>query len=1056
MYRRAKIIGVIAALAWAVTSCDGEGQICLDASCLTDACTPGSVGCSCLAGSTACVAGECILNICVDCQRGNEGCVCLKNGTCDAGQKCGTDGLCAACIEGQESCPCTARDGTCDAGLECQQDVCVTPPCPAGTDDCPCLTNKQCDDTLYCTDDGLCATCSNDVEGCPCVDKKCEGGLVCDDESENCRKAKDCAGAACVLHQNCDDKSGGDAVCLTACELGWAWDAGSGTCKEAPLANCRSGAAASILADCNTQHRVCVENASGAVCDTCLPSFIVDGEDCRAVLTCTDLGCAVAYKMCTPETTTADASCGACLNGYLTSGNLCLVPPAHCTPDMPGSIVATCIAQNRACIQPEDGPAICGDCLEGYLQNTSGDCMVPHSCDDLGCHDKNRLCMGDLPFQSCGPCVEGLVPSIDDPEICTPPKMCAELTCDAAQFCVEGAVGRNAECVTARCPEAQAWREDLQKCVDCYTNCNATDPGETGRIWPFTLASSDACLCETRTGWYWDDGERAGKPCDADNDGWVRGAARTYLESSDPSIQQNARCALRLIDRFTLLNEYGQRLDIYLCQGNPMFKREDQGYCATFAPLTLYETVRNDDQSELDLDPNVPSYAADNVGRRPLASELNGLTRLCTAGGDYNENGVSDIAEWHGMPIGVMTADQHVMAQFAYWLELNRSWYEGQPGGTYGRYVIQERSRCDTASFPMGYQNDDGTYWRQCVRSRDTSFDPTDGFATPDFGMEFAEWSCDAASGGCPIPPPPTAGSPTPAGPPGHGLCEVTLPPVDAACADPASAFPCLHGSYWRGMSHQSEFKCVVLNAQESSAQPQVAPLDVYGGMYRWNQCHVACPAGDLACAADCENGTCALSSTAAAGGIANPADPHLTCEIVDTPASGAVGFVAVTFVGGSPYSRGCIDEWTPDTVQGALNGVEDPVVAAWRGMCPGWLTDPDAAIGEGNSRDFGALQCGCGDHYGGATCNTGCPTEGLHLDPTYLAVPRVGYWMCGWSHAAGYEGSLPDVGPASGATDGDGAKWVLRGEIPLTPTDGQALCQDGQACATGFVLTAN
>lgn len=1027
---------------------------CTGPGCGTDACVAGGVGCACLPDST-CTSGECVLGACIDCQRGQSGCVCLNNGTCDPGQRCGDDGLCAACTDGVKTCPCRT-DRTCDGDLECQDGTCLVPPCPKGTDGCPCGdTDPRCGDTLYCTGGALCAKCTNDVEGCPCLDGACEGGLVCEEAADTCRKAKTCVQVACVAHQSCRADDGVDALCLAACEGGWTWDAGSGACLVTPVANCQAGRAGSIRADCDAQHRQCVEDAGGAHCDTCLPFFLAAAADCRAARTCLDLGCDAAHRACAVETATSDATCGDCLPGYLVDGDACLTPPAHCTAGLPGSIVEACAVLNRGCVTPrEGGVAECGACLDGFAEDGTGVCLVLHTCDELGCHDLGRQCVGVVPFQSCGACDTGLAASAENPDACVQPLSCQDLACPSDRFCQDGAAGQDAQCVPALCSAGKAWRADQQKCIDCFASCNAGDPGETGRTWPFTLFQNDTCICETLAGWYWDDGERAAKPCDSDGDGWVRTPARTYLESADETLRQNARCQLRRIDRFTLQNEYAQRLDLYLCQGIPALRREDQGYCATFAPLPLYETVRNDDQAELGLDPLLPSYAAGGNGRKPRAAELNGLTRLCTAGGDANQNGVSDLSEWHGMPPGGMTADQAILSRFGFYLELDRGWYEAGAGQPYGRYVIAERSRCDLAGFPLRYADTDGSYWRQCTRSRDTAYDATDGPVTPDFGMEFAQWSCPAAFGGCNIPPPPTAAIPDGAQAPARGLCEVDLPPPANECEE-EDPFPCLHGQMWRGMSHHSQFRCVALNAQSSVAEPRVAPLDVYGGQYRWNRCHVACPEGDPTCAADCAAGLCATSSTRPAVGFANPADPRLVCETVDTPAAGEVGWVLASFAGGPPYTRGCIDEWTPDTIHGNLNGSDDPVVSAWRDLCPGWVRQPDSATGEGDADDFGRLQCGCGDHYGGSTCEVGCPTNGLHVDPSYDAVQRQGYWMCAWPRVAGFEANLPGAGPALAGTDADGGSWVMRGNVPLTPTDGQPLCQDPEGCLSGFVLVA-
>jgi hypothetical protein len=194
-----------------------------------------------------------------------------------------------------------------------------------------------------------------------------------------------------------------------------------------------------------------------------------------------------------------------------------------------------------------------------------------------------------------------------------------------------------------------------------------------------------------------------------------------------------------------------------------------------------------------------------------------------------------------------------------------------------------------------------------------------------------------------------------------------------------------------------------------------------------------------------------------------NPWFPVLACEWVESPQPGAVGFALVRHRDlPPPYVRGCVNEWTPDSIVGPTNGALDPVIGAWRGRCPGWQADPDGTIGQGDPNDFGRLQCGCGTNYGGLSCDLGCPTAELHTSPGYVATPRQGWWMCGRFGAAGYPQQDPVHGPALVGQDGAGSTWVLRGDIPLNGTDARPLCEEtgncqctpGESCSTsGYVL---
>lgn len=1028
----------------------GAGATCADGACHAASCVDGKLGCACI-GGTSCDQGECVAGTCTDCARGSLDCVCFDNNTCDQGLLCGSDHLCDACTDGVQGCPCRAN-GSCDGALICDNQVCVTDPCPRGTVGCACRTGDLCDATLYCTGNNLCAACSNDIVGCPCTGANvCTNDLVCDSGDHTCREAIFCTDAGCAAHQACQETTAGvDAVCLSSCVSGFRWN-GSNGCDEL---NCATGAN-SIASQCTGQNRACVATSgSGAVCGACLANFVDESGTltiCRAARTCSDLNCASQHRECQAATSSADAVCQVCVAGYIVDGTDCVVQT--CVANGPGSILAACTAAHRLCNDPFDAPASCGDCTGGYIENSSGDCQLPHTCDvsDLNCAAQNRRCEGEPPLQHCGDCLAGTAPLPTNPSVCAAPVTCQTLNCGAG-FCVEGAAGQNATCITATCGNNQASKPSDGTCVSCIVSCNASDTGETGRIWPVALAS-DHCLCETRDGFYWDDGDRQAKPCDADGDGWVRESARSAVNATDVAMKQNARCHVRTVDRFVLANEVGQRLPVYLCAGTPA-QTHVRADCTSPKTIDLYESVRNDNQNEIDLDPNAPPYwrgpSGSESGRRLRASELNGLTRACVnEGGDYNHNGVADLREWHGMPAGTMTADQSVFAQFSYYMELYRGWYErGTESLAIGQYVIAERSRCAT-DFVLGYGVGESDYWKSCTRSRDVAYNGVDGPTAPDFGLDFARWSCEAEQGGCPIPPPPTdvvANSAIPE----HGLCRnpALPPPIEQECRT-SGPWPCVGGRVWRGMSHHSQFRCVLVRANAGSDTPTLPQADFSDHKYVMNLCRVACPTGDAKCDTDCASGTC-VASTEAPGASVDPANPShtkLRCDIDQLPSNGAVGFAAVKYVGGSAYARGCINEWTPTSGSGTT-----AQVAAWSGLCPGWIDDPVGSVGQGDPSNFGQLQCGCGNNYGGPNCDVGCPDAQLNLSVGYNATPRAGYWMCADFSTTSYSALDATYGPALVGGDGSGSTYLLRDDLG-SPIDGQPLCEFGADCTTGYVI---
>jgi hypothetical protein len=719
-----------------------------------------------------------------------------------------------------------------------------------------------------------------------------------------------------------------------------------------------------MVLDCGSQNRICTVEPEPA-CAGCLDGFVEqDGACVVPPDPCEVLDCGSQNRACDrgPETV-----CGACLEGFVEEDGACLPPAiANCEPGARGSIAADCDALNRTCEPGEI--AVCGGCADGFVEDAEGACVPPVNCDDLDCVALGRACDGE-PFAACGDCAAGTRPA--DPEdpgsACVAPLTCADIACDDGEFCLEAIGLVDAVCSASPCEDGSAFRADRNVCVACNLNCG--EEGETGAVWPFTQAFSDDCICETESGFYADvAGAIRALPCDADGDGWVRLSARASIESEDSAIADNARCQLREITTVTLQNELGQRHVLRSCEDG--FAEPGAPDCA-LTPLGLYETVRNDDALTLSRDADVPAYAGGGVGRALRPSEVNSLTKACvSARADHNHNGIADLGEHHNAdaPADLDLALRPFLA-LSYFIELHRGFYEAPAEGElYGTYVIAERSRCADA-FPLGYADGEGDYWRSCMRNRDVGYASDPAVFAP-VGYDFARFSCDAADGTCPTPPPVTAdGAPDEVVP--HDLCVVPAPADDI----------------WRGMSHHSQFRCVVvtndaeLTVPRGLAPQEIAASELYNAVqgsrvWQFNACGVACPDGDADCALDCGDDGCAASS-AVPGGLANPSEPVLSCAPIaqsendDGFAAGTVGFVAARYVDvDGAYARGCINEWEP--------GSE---AFAWKDLCPGYAENPGGVVGDANGSNFGRLLCGCGFGYGGDDCALGCPSLGIDTD---------------------------------------------------------------------------
>lgn len=953
---------------------------------------------------------QCIDDVCVDCSVGDEACVCRANGTCKDGLRCDDDSLCVACTDGLEACSCRDDDANaCDEGLICDEDVCVPDPCVDGALDCPCDNGSCVDEPATYCDGVMCQACSSDVEGCACeADGTCKGenycgdddtcaacpeedkpaqcvcdsdidcasGLACDETTGRCRDELTCE-QLCVPNQVCDVSGIGDPICvMEACVDGYEWDAGSQTCVELVAVTCdgRDGST-DQGAVCDAAGQACVEINGGAECvDTC--------ETIAAQ-------CAMQNQECEPaQIGGEDAVCGGCLPGYaLDGGGACVIDmAANCAPlGAIGSIVDACSMRNRLCQELAPAGAQCGDCLDGYtLDAASNTCVEEALCGGDYCAP-DEFCefpqTGGPPScvaRQCGPS-EALDATSGSCQQCNltcdqdgvyPTTVDGACACASDVFCTYQFDGAGTRCAATQCAPGEA-RTPAGQCKTCNTICGNAE-GERARHWPVTTLDGD-CICETQEGYYKPFG-MDGVPlaCDEDRDGWInRTAKSTYDAASnvsvggateDAAVLANFRCDLREIDRFTLINEWRQERHVGLCD-NDMIDwdpNSPHGCVNGLTRLTLFESDDLDSSVSIANDTSrFPRY-----GSRALdAAELNSLTKLCVSqSADFNDNSVQDIAEEHAINrtrlnpsvtfTGVNADEEFAFHSVAYFAEIHRGYYREPSNFAFpGSYVIEERSRCE-ATFPLGYLAGVSGYWQSCTRNRRADFN----FASSQSGFDFGHYSCsDTNSGSCATLEPALVDPPVDLDNDNiddHGLCDQTGPLVNMP---------------WRGMSHHSQFQCVVLKTSPNAANDyELSVNDVYepGEVdplpYEFNDC----------VANDCAAGMIGCSETANQG-IYQPLETELTClgrERTNVVAD-QVGWVAARYIPESsntslahPYQRGCVDE------SFGLTGND-----GWASICPGYAENPDGVLAAGNPGDSGKLICSCNRFYGGSDCSVAC-----------------------------------------------------------------------------------
>lgn len=1039
----------------------GDGASCKEGIC--EVCAPGTPGCACDEQS-ACAVGECIAELCVECDRGDLECICRDNGTCKAGNQCGDENLCVACVPGVEGCPCDA--GSCGDGLACQADVCVPDTCSPGATDCPCDAGGCASGSDYCSDMNICEECSSDVPGCGCdVGDVCEGnnfcddqtvcqlcpdtqkpetcgcmdsaecsdGLVCDGDDNVCRAAVECANTDCGNFA-CDD-SLGDAECLSdQCVAGFIFDAATSTCIMPSLATCLDAAGMLTMQgqQCDMAGKACVDTINGPAC----------------VTTCEILDCPASNTDCVlGATPTTDSACGACQPGYTLTADATdptlmtcqLDPLANCSAGDIDSILGECNARFQLCVSDPNGSggAECGGCKSGRVYDADlNKCVELEVCGNSVCVD-GEFCFypqnGSVPKcqaecadneaydEGTNSCISCNVQCNGDsifPSTIKDAQGNAVCGCSEEVFCAYNTDGTTDRCFQTDCAAGEA-RTEAGTCSTCALSCG-DDPGERARVWPLRDNTGE-CFCETQQGSYRPYGNSS-KPesCDGDDDGWINRTAKSVFDdataNADAAALANFRCQRRIVDRVRLINEYGQRRNVSLCNGKlqdyepGIFPPDCGPNGANITKVVLFEADDIDDNSRMSLkNTEYPLYGT----RKLRAAEVNSMTKACVSlSADYNANGTQDLIEAQpfkksDLPNPGLSDDEFFFRGLSHFTEIHSAYYQPPViAGDSGVYVIEERSRCD-GDFPLTYPNDKADYyWDQCTRSRRGTFD---NLTTPEPGHDFADYHCDTSSSTCPLEWQECMGNPQ--------MCDtVTVKQLFDAGTDGNDSDSLidhdlcslkregkvLPNKYWLGMTHNSQFQCAQLQATTPGPAAPALPeyqLGIDNFLDSMAQASgspqfVANTCGAIKLCSDPTDTSCNDSEPkipATSAGLAligQPHSPQFSCSAklrpdlsVDQVVFGLVRYirpegnplVTLAFRNGE-YIRGCVDE---------SKGVDGE---GFSDFCPGYQENPRGVKTAGNSGDYGKLICSCNAGYGGVECEIGCPGQELHAGgPNYL-----------------------------------------------------------------------
>jgi hypothetical protein len=164
------------------------------------------------------------------------------------------------------------------------------------------------------------------TEGCECASQACAEGLLCDEQSHQCRQPIVCADLSCPsLYRACaPGDAGRDAAC-GACVAGYAEREEQDEACHPIVVGCEDA--------CATGHRDCVTIESAPHCAGCTNGYFDRFGECTPLPRCLDDDpCAASNRTCTD--TDGDRQfapvCDACLAGFVpTRDGVCACPPGQ-------------------------------------------------------------------------------------------------------------------------------------------------------------------------------------------------------------------------------------------------------------------------------------------------------------------------------------------------------------------------------------------------------------------------------------------------------------------------------------------------------------------------------------------------------------------------------------------------------------------------------------------------------------------------------------------------------------------------------------------------------
>ncbi len=816
---------------------------------------------------------------------------------------------------------------------------------------------------------GVCLTACSDADlagrtdpcppgevGCECAESPpCFGDLVCDAQERVCRAPVPCAEVSCSPHRLCAEPGDGrDAFCEEDCEDGWLWTARTSTCTPAPP-TCEAGAVTSVLASCGQANRTCVELAGRGRCGGCAEGYVESAEDpggpCVLAPVCDEevtAGCTAKGRVC------AAGACAECIVEHVEDGDVCV--PTTCGGEgVPGGIGEVCAALLRTCdTGSSEGPAgpfehaVCGECLPRHLPAEEGDaCRPVETCASLDCRSKSRLCVpGDAETDAtCGACfadhedlggrcrpIEGAFCEGDGDltEACAGDGRLCDPAGPAGAFCGECVEGRVEHPVTGECVEPLDCEtlgcetegrtcepdptavcggclpdkvEDAGACRDPLTcgdlSCGRLECAEA----PVGVVADARCVTPCRDNQLWNGRECAPcPPCDGEGvtgrearptrAGWCicqtepgffysianEVGAVPCDADGDGFVRANARQIIESGDPVLIDNA---RCD--LREIDRVVLHDEAGAEQTFfldGPLPLYESVRNDDDYTLREEwarAGLPDDAWGPDGVGVTASLINPFTKLChDPRADYNDNGLADAYEYAAAPLAPgFRPDGQPFNTYAYFAELYRGWFAPLAGDPLqGVWHVAERRRgvAGEGGVPVRYAGD-AEWWQECVRRAD----PAAAAQDPPVGLDFAA----------------------------------------------------------EGLTHHSQFKCVVVRDVPDESQPlEMTPAEAANRF---------------------EINDCVATEAPVAAESPNPAEPSVSCAPrADPPRPGSAVWGAVPYVAyqANPthtgYAGGCVNTCAEAMFRHAADANDL--------LCAGLPANIPFCSGE--VADFGRLAC--------------------------------------------------------------------------------------------------